>query len=125
MPCRDIYCVCSCRAKGHRNGDRHRSDAPLGTEGNLIFNFKLDIITLCSNYCKELLEICNLADIERKIALYKSMFHCNASGDRDPNYIKCDALMIELIAGGLSWQQQDYVMSQLEPNEWREVSPVP
>lgn len=49
------------------------------------------------------------------------MFECNASGDRDPNYIKCEALMIELIAGGLSWPQQDYVMSQLEPNEWKEV----
>lgn len=49
------------------------------------------------------------------------MFECNASGDRDPNYIKSEALMIELIAGGLSWQQQDYVITQLEPNEWREV----
>ena len=76
----------------------------------------------CSTYCKNLLEICNLADIERKIALYRAMFECNASGDRDPNYIKSEALMIELIAGGLSWQQQDYVISQLEPNEWREVS---
>lgn len=75
-----------------------------------------------SAYCKNLLNICDLADIERKLQLYKQMFYCNSSGDRDPNYIKCESLMIELIAGGLSWQQQDYVMSQLRPNSWREVS---
>lgn len=74
-----------------------------------------------SNHCKQLLDICDLADIERKLDLYKQMFYCNSAGDHDPNYIKCEALMIELIAGGLTWQQQDYVMLQLRPNEWREV----
>ena len=62
-----------------------------------------------------------MADIERKIALYRAMFECNVSGDRDPNYIKSESLMIELIAGGLNWQQQEYVIGQLEPNEWKEV----
>ena len=75
-----------------------------------------------SNHCKELLNVCDLADIERKLMLYKEMFYCNNKGDRDPNYIKCDSLMIELIAGGLTWQQQDYVMTQLRPNTWHEVS---
>ena len=63
-----------------------------------------------------------MADIERKLNLYKMMFFANTKGDRDPNYIKCESLMIELIAGGLSWQQQDYVMAQLRPNTWHEVS---
>ncbi|XP_067932252.1 myosin-2 heavy chain-like [Watersipora subatra] len=79
-------------------------------------------VTKMDAYCKELLEISNLADIERKMELYRSMFQCNASGDRDPNFIKCESLMIELMAGGLSWQQQEYVISQLEPNEWKEIS---
>ena len=78
-------------------------------------------MSIYSSYCKELLEVCNLADIERKIALYRAMFECNSLGDRDPNYIKCESLMIELMAGGLSWPQQEYIISQLEPNEWKEV----
>lgn len=49
------------------------------------------------------------------------MFECNVAGDRDPNYIKSESLMIELMAGGLSWKQQEYVIGQLEPNEWKEV----
>ncbi|XP_067929601.1 uncharacterized protein [Watersipora subatra] len=79
-------------------------------------------ITKMDSHCKELLDISDLADIERKLELYKEIFYCNNNGDRDPNYIKCEALMIELIAGGLSWQQQDYVMTQLRPNTWHEVS---
>ena len=63
-------------------------------------------------------------DIQRKMELYKSMFYCNVRGDRDPNYIKADSLRIELIAGGLNWQQQDYVMDKMQPNEWREVSTI-
>ncbi len=55
------------------------------------------------------------------MALYKAMFYCNQEGDRDPNYIKAESLKIELIAGGLSWPQQDYVMEKMKPNEWREV----
>lgn len=79
-------------------------------------------VTKMDLYSKDLLEIANMADIERKLELYRAIFYCNASSDRDPNYIKCESLMIELIAGGLSWQQQDYIMKQLQPNEYREVS---
>lgn len=84
-----------------------------------MYNFH--VLCVGSSYCKELLEIANLADIERKIALYRAMFECNASGDRDPNFIKCESLMIELMAGGLSWAQQNYIIGQLEPNDWKEV----
>ncbi|KAF6022964.1 hypothetical protein EB796_018720 [Bugula neritina] len=80
-----------------------------------------DRVTKMDTHCKDLLKISDLADIERKLDLYKEMFFCNNKGDHDPNYIKCEALMIELIAGGLSWQQQDYVMAQLKPNSWHEV----
>lgn len=70
---------------------------------------------------KHLLEICNLLDIERKMDLYKSMFYCNVSSDRDSNFIKADSLKIELIAGGLNWKQQQYIMQRLQPNFFNEV----
>lgn len=65
---------------------------------------------------KHLLEICNLADIERKLDLYRSMFYHNIQAGLDPNYITGDSLKIELIAGGLSWLQQQYVMEKMETN---------
>ena len=34
------------------------------------------VIVVCSQYCKELLEISDLIDIERKMDLYKQMFYC-------------------------------------------------
>ena len=74
-----------------------------------------------SAICKHLLEMCNLADIERKLALYMSMYYHNRRSDRDGNYIKADSLQIELIAGGLNWKQQKYIMEKMEVNEFREV----
>ena len=74
-----------------------------------------------STYSKKLLEASNLIDIQRKMELYKAIFYCNVQGDRDPNYIKAESLQIELIAGGLSWEQQQYVMEKMQPNSWREV----
>lgn len=62
-----------------------------------------------------------MTDIERKMGLYRQMFYCNVPGDRDPNYIKAESLRIELIAGGLSWEQQDYIMDKMAVNDWREV----
>ncbi len=53
--------------------------------------------------------------------LYKMMFYCNVRGDRDANYVKAESLRIELIAGGLSWDQQEYIMDRMKVNQWREV----
>lgn len=75
-----------------------------------------------SEHCKKLIEICELTDIERKLELYRSMFYCNIPGDRNANYIKAESLKIELMAGGLNWDQQDYIMDRMAVNEWREVS---
>ena len=75
-----------------------------------------------SKHCKKLLEISELSDIERKMGLYKSMFYCNLSSDHDPNYIQMDSLRIDLMAGGLNWKQQEYIISKLNPTEWDEVS---
>ena len=74
-----------------------------------------------SQYAKEFLEISELIDIERKIEMYKAMFYCNDRGDRDINYIKAEDLKIELMAGGLNWEQQQFIMDRVQPNEWREV----
>lgn len=76
---------------------------------------------LDSYLSKHLLEICDLMDIERKMDLYKAMFYCNVSSDRDANFIKADSLRIELIAGGLNWKQQEYIMDRLQPNHFNEV----
>ena len=54
--------------------------------------------------------------------LYRAMFYCNAESDRDPNFIKAESLRIELIAGGLNWKQQDFIMDRLQPNAFMEVS---
>jgi len=53
--------------------------------------------------------------------LYRNMFYCNVSSDRDPNYIQVDSLRIDLMAGGLNWKQQEYIMGKLNPTEWDEV----
>ena len=59
--------------------------------------------------------------MERKIGLYRNMFYWNTCSDRSKNYIKATALRIELIAGGLSRVQEDYVMEKIEQNIYREV----
>lgn len=71
---------------------------------------------------KHLLEICDLLDVERKMDLYKAMFYCNVESQRDNNFIKADCLRIELIAGGLNWKQQEFIMDRLQPNSFFEVS---
>ena len=76
---------------------------------------------LFSPVSKHLLEICDLIDIQRKMELYKSMFYCNTGSDRDTNYIKSESLRIELIAGGLNWKQQEFIMERLQPNLFMEV----
>ena len=53
--------------------------------------------------------------------LYKAMFYCNIESDRDNNFIKAESLRIELIAGGLNWKQQEFVMDRLQPNHFMEV----
>ena len=75
-----------------------------------------------SQHCKHLLRIANLTDIERKMQLYKNIFYCSSTDDTTPNFIKVENLRIELMAGGLTWEQQDYVIQKLKPNEYREVS---
>ena len=49
------------------------------------------------------------------------MFYHNIQSGLDPNYISADSLKIELIAGGLSWLQQQYVMEKMEININNEV----
>ncbi|CAH1266503.1 Hypp3399 [Branchiostoma lanceolatum] len=86
------------------------------------------IAALCERMCtldykeKYWMELTNLMDIERKMALYKAMFYCNVNSDRSANYIKADSLRIELIAGGLNRYQEEYIMSRIQINEYREVS---
>lgn len=75
----------------------------------------------CSELSKHLLDMCNLADVERKLELYKSMFYHNIPSYRDTNYVTSDSLKIELIAGGLNWKQQEFVMKKLEPSRYGEV----
>ena len=55
------------------------------------------------------------------MALYKAMFYTNVESDRDPNYIQADSLKIELMAGGLNWTQQEFIMDRMKPNRFREV----
>ncbi|XP_078677838.1 uncharacterized protein LOC144914153 isoform X2 [Branchiostoma floridae x Branchiostoma belcheri] len=86
------------------------------------------IAALCERMCtldykeRYWMELTNLMDIERKMALYKAMFYCNVNSDRSANYIKADSLRIELIAGGLNRYQEEYIMSRIQINEYREVS---
>ncbi|GFS03619.1 hypothetical protein ElyMa_001154700 [Elysia marginata] len=79
-------------------------------------------VTQMDPWSKHLLEICDLLDIERKMTLYKAMFYTNVNSDRDPNFIKADSLKIELIAGGLNWKQQEFIMEKLQPNFFNEIS---
>ncbi|VEL11920.1 unnamed protein product [Protopolystoma xenopodis] len=82
----------------------------------------LALFFLISSLCKDLLEMSNLIDLERKMALYRCMFACNVAPDGDPNYIKQEALKIELMAGGLTWEQQGFVLNRIPTNDYLEVS---
>ncbi|CAH1801738.1 unnamed protein product [Owenia fusiformis] len=73
----------------------------------------LERITSMDSYCKQLLQVCNLADIERKIQLYRDMFYTNLKSFGDPNHITTESLEIELMAGGLNKHQQIYLMDKL------------
>ncbi|XP_060590100.1 uncharacterized protein LOC132745252 [Ruditapes philippinarum] len=79
-------------------------------------------VTHMDTLSQRLLEICNLADIERKLDLYKAMFYTNTESDRDANFITSESLKIELIAGGLNWKQQQYIMEKMEPNDFGDIS---
>ena len=50
------------------------------------------------------------------------MFYHNTRSDKSTNFITTDSLKIELIAGGLNWKQQQYILEKMEPNNWGEVS---
>lgn len=50
------------------------------------------------------------------------MFYQNVQSDRDSNYITAESLLIELIAGGLSKDQQNFIMDRMLPNNFREIS---
>lgn len=95
---------------------------------NLTFRMFAVISSLCERVTmmdplsKHLLEIVDLLDIQRKMDLYKNMFYCNVESYRDSNFIKAESLRIELIAGGLNWRQQEYVMDRLQPNIYMEIS---
>lgn len=56
------------------------------------------------------------------MGLYRAMFYWNVGSDRSQNFIKAASLRVELIAGGLSREQEDFVMEKVEQNEYREVS---
>nr|XP_026696037.1 trichohyalin isoform X2 [Ciona intestinalis] len=79
-------------------------------------------LSIVDDQTRQWMEINDLADMERKIGLYRAMFYWNTSSDRSSNYIKVTSLRIELIAGGLSRAQEDYVINKIEPNPYREVS---
>nr|XP_034317865.1 zinc finger CCCH domain-containing protein 13 isoform X1 [Crassostrea gigas] len=79
-------------------------------------------VTNMDELSKHLLDICNLGDVERKLELYKAMFYHNIPSYRDTNYVTSDSLKIELIAGGLNWKQQEFVMEKLEPSRYGEIS---
>ncbi|XP_060590079.1 uncharacterized protein LOC132745239 isoform X2 [Ruditapes philippinarum] len=79
-------------------------------------------VTKMDPLSKYLLEVSDLLDIQRKMDLYRAMFYCNAESDRDANFIKCESLKIELIAGGLNWKQQNFIMDRLQPNAFLEIS---
>ncbi|XP_069142672.1 eukaryotic translation initiation factor 5B-like [Argopecten irradians] len=79
-------------------------------------------VTNMDSLSQHLLEICNMADIERKMELYKAMFYHNIPSYRNNNFITSESLKIEMMAGGLNWTQQDYVMEKMEPNKFGEIS---
>ncbi|XP_033745323.1 LOW QUALITY PROTEIN: uncharacterized protein LOC117330881 [Pecten maximus] len=79
-------------------------------------------VTNMDSLSQHLLEICNMADIERKMELYKAMFYHNIPSYRNNNFITSESLKIEMIAGGLNWNQQDFVMEKMEPNKFGEIS---
>lgn len=92
----------------------------------IFFTWKrcISCVFLHSSLSQKLLEICNLADIERKLDLYKNMFYTNTPSDRNGNFITSESLKIELIAGGLNWKQQQYIMEKMEPNDFGEVCDI-
>lgn len=103
----------------------------LGIDDASIITFKMfaviaalceRLLSVLDEQTRQWMEINDLVDMERKVGLYRNMFYWNTCSDRSKNYIKATALRIELIAGGLSRVQEDYVMEKIEQNIYREVS---
>ena len=51
----------------------------------------------------------------------QNIFYCNVNSERSVNHITSESLQIELIAGGLSPDQERYIMSKMNPDEYGEV----
>ncbi|KAL3311041.1 hypothetical protein Ciccas_010383 [Cichlidogyrus casuarinus] len=96
----------------------------VGYQSDISFRMFAVIISLADRVTKmeDLLEVSNMTDIERKIQLYRNMFKCNTSSDRDKNYIKQEALRVELMAGGLHWDQQNFILEKIPANDYSEIS---
>ncbi|XP_071810401.1 uncharacterized protein [Asterias amurensis] len=95
---------------------------------DITFKMFAVISGVCERMCnmdsfgKYILDKTNLLDIARKMALYKNIFYCNVNSERSVNHITSESLQIELIAGGLSPDQERYIMSKMNPDEYGEIS---
>ena len=85
---------------------------------------------ICSEEVQETLENLDNNEIERRLDLYRTMFDCSAthgslvseSSTKFPTiWIPLEEFKIELIAGGLSPEQQDFLLSKFQTNKFGEV----
>ena len=72
------------------------------------------------------MEECDLTDMERRLSHYREMYSVGGLTmkidlDREPGTIRLDSLQIELIAGGLSKEQQNFILSQIHTNQFGDV----
>ncbi|XP_038068901.1 trichohyalin-like [Patiria miniata] len=102
----------------------------LNIDDHTAVSFKMFAVVagVCERMCnmdsfgKYILDKTDLLDIARKMALYKSIFYCNVNSERSDNHITAESLRIELMAGGLNREQERYIMSKMNPNEYGEIS---
>ncbi|XP_022107844.1 LOW QUALITY PROTEIN: uncharacterized protein LOC110988534 [Acanthaster planci] len=102
----------------------------LNIDDHSAVSFKMFAVVagVCERMCnmdsfgKYILDKTDLLDIARKMALYKSIFYCNVNSERSENHITAESLRIELMAGGLNREQERYIMSKMNPNEYGEIS---
>jgi len=96
-PCCGIYCIYSCMAEGHRNGDWHRSDAPLGTEGNLLIKILLGTML---SYLTNLLSLRLVREVGARMNVRSSFSqpwaHCDLVLNPSPHGCKASAFTTEL-----------------------------
>ncbi|XP_066931150.1 uncharacterized protein [Clytia hemisphaerica] len=81
----------------------------------------LEKMKMSSSMTHDIMQGLDLMEVERKITFFRDMFYSNEERGSN-NFINVDQLRLELAAGGLSKEQEEDVLQQIQIDDSGEVS---